>query len=295
MSEKVLMLEVGPPASGKSGHSYMMEQKFGFVRVSQDDQGKKGHMDVFNHALADGRNIVIDRMNFSKQQRNRYADPARKAGYEIRIIVHHVPKAVCLERALKREGHPTIKDEKGAQAALKTFFGKYERVEDDEAELVVRLGHDNVNRKMAVVCDIDGTMAEIEHRRKYLHRDKEAGIKPNWTMFFKEMVNDTVNIWCYDIIMALGLQYPIIFATGRPDNFRKETFNWLNEHRIYMNELYMRPRFDCRQDNIVKEIILEFEILPRYKVHFVLDDRPSVCRMWRRRGLTVLQCQDEEF
>ena len=57
----------------------------------------------------------------------------------------------------------------------------------------------------------------------------------------------------------------------------------------------MRPRFDCRKDDIVKEIILEFEILPRYKPHFVLDDRQQVVDMWRKRGLTVLQCDEGNF
>ena len=291
----VVLLEVGPAGSGKSGHAYMMEQKFGFVRVSQDDQGQKGHFETFKQALADDKNVVVDRMNFNKQQRDRYIEPARKAGYEVRIVVHHVPKAVCLERMLKRQGHPTIKNEKSAQSALKTFFGKYERVEDDEADMVIRMGHDNTERPTAIICDIDGTMAEINHRRHFLNRDKEAGIKPNWTMFFKEMVNDTVNQWCYDIVSSLCVQYPIVFATGRPDNFHKETYNWLYENKIPMNELYMRPRFDCRKDDIVKEIILEFEILPRYKPHFVLDDRQQVVDMWRKRGLTVLQCDEGNF
>ena len=33
MSEKILLLEVGPPGSGKSSHAYMFEQKFGFIRI----------------------------------------------------------------------------------------------------------------------------------------------------------------------------------------------------------------------------------------------------------------------
>ena len=289
---RTLLLEVGPPGSGKSGHAYMLEQKYGFTRISQDDQGRE-HLDLFKNAISKGKDVVVDRMGFSKQQRNRYIEPARKAGYDIRIVVHHVPKAICLERMLEREGHPTIKNEKSAQSALKTFFGKYERVEDDEADLVVRLGHDNVNRPLAIICDIDGTMADIEHRRHHLNR--EEGKKPNWKKFFDDMVHDTVNHWCYDIISSLATQYPIVFATGRPDSYHKETYQWLYENKINMNELYMRPRFDCRKDDIIKEIILEFEILPRYKPHFVLDDRQQVVDMWRKRGLTVLQCAVGDF
>ena len=250
---------------------------------------------MFKNAISKDRNVVVDRLNFNVQQRNRYIEPARKAGYEIRIVVHHVPKKVCLERILKREGHPTIKDEKSAQSALKTFFGKYERVEDDEADMVIRMGHDNVNRPTAIYSDLDGTLCDVDHRRHYLNRDKESGIKPNWTMFFKEMVNDPINVWCYDIITSLCLQYPIVFATGRPDNFHKETYTWLHEHGVPMTELYMRPRFDSRRDDIVKEIILEFEILPRYKIHFAIDDRQQVVDMLRKHKVTVLQCAKGDF
>lgn len=57
----------------------------------------------------------------------------------------------------------------------------------------------------------------------------------------------------------------------------------------------MRPRNDYRRDDIVKEIILDFEILTRYTPIFMIDDRTQVVEMWRRRGFVCLQCAKGNF
>ena len=45
----------------------------------------------------------------------------------------------------------------------------------------------------------------------------------------------------------------------------------------------MRRRNDFRQDNIIKEVILDFELLTRYNIEFCLDDRNQVVKMFRDR------------
>ena len=59
--------------------------------------------------------------------------------------------------------------------------------------------------------------------------------------------------------------------------------------------LYMRQINDNRPDIQVKREIFETQIKGNYNVEYVLDDRPSVCRMYRKLGLTVLQLNDKEF
>jgi predicted kinase len=51
----------------------------------------------------------------------------------------------------------------------------------------------------------------------------------------------------------------------------------------------MRPEKDTRVDHIVKEEMLDKIIADGYDPFLVIDDRPSVVAMWRRRGLTCLQ------
>ena len=58
----------------------------------------------------------------------------------------------------------------------------------------------------------------------------------------------------------------------------------------------MRPRDDHRKDDIVKEIILDFEIKTRVNnILFAVDDRQSVVDLWRNRGITTLACAKGDF
>lgn len=303
---KQIIILVGPPGSGKSTLAKEYEAK-GYIRVSQDDQGKLNHMSVFGSAIFANRDIVVDRMNFDKKQREKYFTPAKLAGYKTKIIVLHQPQAVCLERMLKREGHPTITDEKGARSALHTFFTKYERSTQDEAD-EVEFVYPEGDKPLCTLIDLDGTLCNIEHR---LHFVQGPG-KKDWKNFMYNIPGDSVNEWCRQIIKAFrygnqcGAQ--IIYCSGRGSEYRGQTKDWLRENNLlsdcYENDawgrpvhehLYMRERRDHRADTTIKEIILDFEILTRFTPLFAVDDRPNVCRMWRSRGITCLQCNDVEF
>jgi len=298
--KKQLLMLVGPPGSGKSTYAnkHIEANKYSEVDVAyinQDSQGKEGHLDLFKQALVDEKNIIVDRMNFSRKQRLRYLEPARKAKYEIHIVVLHVPMKECLERCNKRENHPTVKTEEDAQNAVTFFFKNYGRVKDKEADKVTRLGWDNKDKIDVVVCDLDGTLAKIDHRLHWVRNEDKK--ERNWKKFFDEMYLDEVNEWCRTLLVNMSNNNMIIYATGRPGEYMDITREWLVDNRLAFSgfELYSRLEGDYRADTQIKEIILEFEILPRYGILFVVDDRPSVCRMWRERGVTVLQCQDKEF
>jgi len=308
---KTLRILVGPPGSGKSTFAQDMIENDGDIgamvtRISQDDQGRKGHMDLFEKAIANGEHIILDRMNFSKEQRNRYLIPAKKAGYHTEIIVFHVPYATCLERCMQRKDHPTINNvgqkeydfsgalqKEKAQSALHTFFTKYERVSDLEADSVKRLGWDNQSKEKIIWCDLDNTLCNTDHRNHFVNRSQG---KPDWKGFFDAMGEDLCNEWCKQILLNFHQNGTKIFlASGRPDNYRKVTESWLTHYQIPYEDLFMRQRNDFRQDDIVKEIILEFEVKPRADILFALDDRDQVVRKLRERGVIVLQCDYGNF
>lgn len=290
---KLIIVLVGPPASGKSSLAELYRRQ-GFTRISQDDQGKE-YLDKFKKAIEDGDDIVIDRMNFNKEQRKRYLEPAHKAGYQSIIKVLQVPKQVCYERCMKRENHPTIKDHKDASNALSFFFKTYERPTADEATSVIFEGHQDIYagdrnpKETVVVVDIDGTVADIEHRRHYVQRTD--GEKKDWRMFNLEMINDTPKPDIVELVKILSLKYKIVFCSGRTDDFRRITEEWLDKtfNSEIKYEIYMRPRNDSRKDDLVKEVILDFELLTRYNILFTVDDRDQVVKMWRDRGITCLQ------
>jgi predicted kinase len=298
-----LIVLVGPPGSGKStlAQDWLDNQPASSdrarkIRISQDDQGKD-HLKYFQDALSSNNgtyDILIDRMGFNKQQRDRYLAPAKAAGYTTKIIVLHENYDTCLKRCNARIGHPTIQDETNARSALATFFGKYERPTLDEADEVEFKYPELTMQLPCIMIDLDGTLAQIDHRLHFVNPPE--GQKKNWAAFNAGIINDTPNGWCRSLVNEMRNKYSIVLCSGRNDTFKPETKWWLNNYRICYDELFMRPRNDSRKDDLVKEIILDFEILTRYsKILFVVDDRPSVCRKWRSRGLTVLQCQDKEF
>jgi hypothetical protein len=162
--------------------------------------------------------------------------------------------------------------------------------------------------KNIIVCDLDGTLCNIEHRLHHVQRvDDQTKLKrkPDWDAFFAGVKHDTVNepvaeILYQFITTELGSwQYKIVFCSGRPERCRADTREWLRTHLEGWADwddcdLYMRQDGDFRRDDIVKQEILDKHI-KRNCVLFCLDDRQSVVDMWRRNGLTCLQVADGNF
>lgn len=289
---KELILLVGPPGSGKSTLANKISgEDYHYKYVNQDSQGKLGHKDVFESALADGLSIIIDRLNFDKAQRDRYLKPAKALGYQTKIIVLHENYDTCMTRMHFRKDHETIRNNDSATSALQMFMKKYERVEDSEADLVERRWPDR-EKPTAIICDLDGTLCNIDQR---LHYVRQEG-KKDWKMFFQDLDKDTLNEWCSKILYAMaGQGYNTVLCSGRPDDHRFKTTQWLTEKNINYDNLFMRSSGDFREDSIVKENLLDFEILTRYTPFFAIDDRKRVVDMWRKRGVTTLACAEGEF
>lgn len=140
-----------------------------------------------------------------------------------------------------------------------------------------------------VLFDIDGTLADIEHRRHLVDCQK-----PNWAEFFDLMGSDSVNEPVAELYKELwqSNKYECILLSGRPEKYRKITEQWLVWNEIPFKRLLMRKDKDNRADHIIKEEVLNALISEGKRIAFVVDDRQSVVDMWRRNGLTCFQCAD---
>lgn len=149
-----------------------------------------------------------------------------------------------------------------------------------------------------VIFDLDGTLANIEHRRHLV----EGGNK-EWDAFFAGCIDDTPNedvVWLYNVLEKVPDLTLLIFS-GRSEAVREETLAWLYEHvspSIKEKDVRMRPQGNYRPDDMLKREWLDD--LQAWnddfaKIRLVVDDRDKVVKMWRDVGITCLQVAEGGF
>lgn len=143
-------------------------------------------------------------------------------------------------------------------------------------------------RHPCVIVDIDGTLSNAEHRVHLIAEKK-------WPEFYDLCHLDSVHNHIAVIVNLLADRYRIVLTTGRVERVRNKTEAWLNKNGITYHELLMRPDGDFRPDDVLKEEILDRDILPLFNPVFSLDDREKVVAMWRRRGIPCLQVATGDF
>lgn len=150
----------------------------------------------------------------------------------------------------------------------------------------------------AVIFDMDGTLADVSHRRVHLD-----GGKKDWAAWNAGMADDAPNQDVIDLFHTVRSDWPTFIFSGRVErengnDYREITEKWLAEQGImpgdYM-ELWMRAEGDYRPDTVVKRQMLGELMSLGYEVAFVVDDRQSVVDMWREEGITCFQCAPGDF
>jgi phosphoglycolate phosphatase-like HAD superfamily hydrolase len=142
-----------------------------------------------------------------------------------------------------------------------------------------------------ILFDIDGTLANCEHRRHYV-----ASKPKNWPAFNRAMKHDTPHddiIYLYKLLEEN--KNIMLIASGRGDDDRAVTEEWLKNHGIVPQKLYMRKSKDSRSDDIVKEEILEQVRKDFGEPYLWFDDRNQVVNAIRANGIRVLQVAPGDF
>ena len=168
-----------------------------------------------------------------------------------------------------------------------------------------KVRHLIVNQKTTIICDIDGTIANLQHRLHFIKNpDGTKRKKPDWDSFHKACVDDEPYEDVIEILHSLvrghgngcnvcgAVEREVYFFSGRNESVRKETIEWLEKNvsiPVEDGSLYMRSEGDRRPDTTVKyEMMYELKIMPE-DVLCILDDRQSVVNMWRENGFRVMQ------
>ena len=143
--------------------------------------------------------------------------------------------------------------------------------------------------KEIVIFDIDGTLADVSERIHHVRKKPK-----NWPAFFEGMAQDKAihsMVRLCNILYSSGVK--IILCSGRNEEHRAQTIEWLAGQGVNYHDLLLRRSNDRRSDTEVKRELLAR--LDKSKILFVVEDRSRVVEMWRSEGLVCLQCAPGEF
>lgn len=311
---RTMMILRGLPASGKStwAKAQVKASPDRWKRVNKDelramiDAGdyspdREKFIDqvqaaTLRAALEKGFDVIVDNTHFNGRAVKKLHELAKAFG-DITVTTKTFKEDVetCIARDAKRPapvGEDVIRGmwlkhcKRGYSSDSSEYYPKREFAAAEQ----------DMSLPECIICDLDGTLSLLNGRDPYDATRSDNDL-PN------EPVQKVVR-WAH----AHGVK--IIFMTGREDKFREPSALFLEQHAVYEaetrlgdkrtltipHELYMRRTGDMRPDNIVKREMYDRHVKDKYRVLFVLDDRPKVVRMWRHElGMTVFQLNDVEF
>ena len=272
---RLLMLR-GLPASGKTTYAKELEATGKWFRANKDDIRKsyfpdwtfKDEAEVMAMEdadiiaeLRDGNNVVVDDANLHPKHVIRLMEIAKneKAKFQIKDFDTHVEE--CIKRNERRA-------EKIPKEAILEMHNKYLN-NDKKVEY-------NDKLEECIIVDVDGTLAHIDPNSPRNPYDASRAME--------DVLDDAVaNV----VAMAYGHGYKVVVLTGRHTGHLGVTKDWLAANGVSYDEIYCRKKNDKRADYIVKRELFDKRIRGRYNVKYVIDDRPSIVRMWQSLGLTT--------
>lgn len=288
-NQKIIFLK-WLPGSGKTTFSlqYILDNP-NTIRVNKDDIKIKLHNGVYSKALevivceyqmslaatwlAEGKSVIVDNTHLFWTHEQDYRQLANDMDVEFEVKFFDTPIDVCIERDSKREGKAKVGSKVITQMAQKAqLLNSWKKLEFEE---VIQSFGEN-----SYIFDIDGTLAKMEWRSPY-------DMSRVW--------EDSLHVDVAGVLRELAVNNRIIICSGREDTCRQATIEWLAKYEIKYDELFMRKEGDKRNDTIIKYEILVNDIIPKYYVRWVFDDRDRVISMYRQCWIRAYQVDYGNF
>jgi len=148
------------------------------------------------------------------------------------------------------------------------------------------------------VFDIDGTLADCSHRLHHILKKPK-----DWRAFFAACGDDIPIPHMIELAKRLWATTPIVFVSGRSDECRDLTVNWLERQGFayvgaksnHSYRLYMRKAGDYRGDDVLKGELLDEVLADGFEPIMAFDDRNRVVATWRSRGIPCAQVAEGNF
>jgi predicted kinase len=289
---KKLIINVGVPASGKStGTRDYLAKNPNAVAVSRDDfrYGLRNSgvtepkiedmitelvdMTILK-AFTRGLDVVVDATNLKESYINHFVELAKyRADVEFRIYDISLEKA--LERDKNRERsvgeHVIRKMFKQYRVLVETYPFQNIQKTPEWKQRFEHIKKTNSELPDCVLFDLDGTLALMNNRSPY-----------DWDKVDNDDLNHVV---AEQIKFHKSLGRTIIFFTGRDEESRGKTNEWIEFYGLHCDLMYMRKDGDPRRDNIVKKEMFNEHIVGKFHPVCVYDDRIQVVKMWYELGV----------
>lgn len=285
-------------ASGKTTWCKELQDKHPhrYLRISKDDLRMmldnshysshseqriiEARNDLILLGLSQDKHILIDDTNLNPVHEETIRQLVKLESLDREIIVQVKEFDVDVDECIKRD---LARPNSVGPDVIRKMYSQYLKPKVAVIEYDRNLLH-------VVIYDIDGSIAKMNNRGPFEFDkcDTDLPIIP---------VIQQLEIYLQSKKPKPGpnVGSNVIFISGREDSCRDKTLAWLQKH-IQMDEyqymLFMRKTGDKRKDTIVKQEIFEEHIKDKYYVEYVIDDRPSVIRMWKELGLFVFNVGD---
>ncbi len=132
-----------------------------------------------------------------------------------------------------------------------------------------------MSEKKIVICDIDGTIANNDHRQHFLEGKKD------WDGFFSELNEDLPIYPVIKKVIELHKQgKEIIFLTGRPERYINTTELWLKNYFDFSFEIIARKNND-RRDKLAVKREMFYKNFKKEDIYLVIENDLELIKMWR--------------
>ena len=137
-----------------------------------------------------------------------------------------------------------------------------------------------------VIVDIDGVLADAEHRQHHLEPPWR-----DWDSFFAEAGGDDIFEEMVTVLELMREDLIIVLLTSRPTWIQRETLRWLSLYEIRWDLLIMRPMGDFQPSPGFKRDETDNLVERSYTPRLAVDDDMRNVRMYRKEGLPTLHLE----
>ena len=228
-----------------------------------------------------GWDIIVDNMNLNPKDWEFYESLVKvhnersSTQYEVEYMDFFTSVEECIRRDAMRP-NPI------GEAVIRATWKRYRHFivcKEIENKFYNMRTYDT-NKRDCIIADMDSTLCiNLTGRSFYTDDWKE------------KLIYDTPLAGPISILRAQKMTgtCDILIVTGRKDEGREQTEEWLKTYNVPYDRLFMRGQNDYTKGDIFKENILNNIILPKYNVLFALEDDNKCVQMYRRNGLICLQ------